>query len=809
MNCDLPPPLSSVPMPAVQQRPPAWRLSVDFAMNNQDIKRDMEALIAEIEEHDRLYYQEARPVISDREYDLKLRALQALEEQHPALRSPQSPTLRVGGQPLAQFESVPHRVPMISLDNAFNEKELMLFDADARKRLEGRPFSYVLEPKIDGVALSLRYERGILARAVTRGDGRRGDDVTEGVRTIRSIPLCLEHADSAPEVLEVRGEVFLPRAAFAALNRRLADAGKTPFANPRNAAAGSLKLLNPREVARRPLDARWYGIGEISSGDPPTHMELLALLAHHGLQPSSPVWHESDLASMIRRLQELQAQRAGLPYDVDGGVIKVNERSHYEILGSTSRFPRWAKAYKFAPEEAETALRAITVQVGRTGVLTPVAELEPVRLAGSVISRATLHNEDEIRRKDIRVGDRVVIEKAGDVIPAVVRALADQRRGSEQVFSMPETCPVCGEAVQRRPGEVAYRCENLQCPAQLVRLVQHMCSRKALDIEALGGVVADKLVEKGLVEDPMDLFALEAERLAKLNLGTDEARRMFGLPNARKAVAALQRAKKLPLERWIFALGIPGVGEVAARILAAAHRRLEDLPASPLLQAVVQVAEREEEAERVNPFSRKHAPRDAAEREERLQKMQELNAELETVARPLVDAGWLREKRESRRNGPDKLRYVIPDDQGIGIETARTIRSFFATEKAQRLLARIQSLDLQHEEEPMPTRSGGALDGKTVVLTGTLERYTRDEAAGLVRAAGGKVTGSVSRATDLVVAGSEAGSKLEKARTLGIPVMNEQAFTALVGAAEAARETGTPAADRGPGGRSVQQQELF
>lgn len=749
-------------------------------MKMDEARRKIEKLMDEIEEHDRLYYQEHRPVISDREYDIKLRELQSLEKQFPELASPQSPTQRVGGKPLDRFDSVEHRIPMISLDNAFNEKELSLFDNDVRKRLSQKEFSYVLEPKIDGVALSVRYERGVLARAVTRGDGRRGDDVTAGVRTIRSIPLRLRNFGDAPAVLEVRGEIFLPREAFAELNRRLQEAGKTVFANPRNAAAGSLKLLNPREVARRPLDARWYGVGEVSENEPQTHVDLLLLLEHHGLPTAKPQWHEKDIAAIIKRLHELQGQRGELPYEVDGGVIKVNERKHYDLLGYTARFPRWAKAYKFAPEEKETILRDITVQVGRTGVLTPVAELEPVHLAGSVISRATLHNEDEIRRKDIRIGDRVVIEKAGDVIPAVVRSCPEKRDGNERVFSMPGNCPVCNNPVSRRAGEVALRCENLQCPAQLVRLIQHMCSRKALDIESLGGVIAEKLVDSGLVQEPLDLYKLDEDSMAKLNLGTSESPRIFGHPNAKKALDALQRARTLPLERWIYALGIPAAGEVAARILASEHERLEDLSRSPLIEAVLSVAELMKKAERINPYSRKHAPRDAGEREQRVRELEELYRELQEKARPLVAAGWLREKREPRRNGPDKLRYVMPNDQGVGVETARHIRAFFESEKGAKLLEQIKKLDLRHENRKMKgTVSSDAFRDKTVVLTGTLQRYKRQEAAELIRAAGGRVTGSVSRSTDMVVAGEEAGTKLDTALKLGVRVIDEGQFVKL------------------------------
>jgi DNA ligase (NAD+) len=655
------------------------------------------ALRAEIARHNRLYYIEAQPEISDRAYDALYRELLALEARHPDLVTPDSPTQRVGGAPLEQFEPVTHAIPMLSLDNTYSRDALSAFDARVRARLGNRPVDYVLEPKVDGVAIALRYEAGRLARGSTRGDGRTGDDITANLRTIRSIPLRLATSD-APAVLEVRGEVFLGREGFVRLNRERAEAGLAVFANPRNAAAGSLKLLDSAAVAARPLDAVLYGVGATEGFACDTHAGLLHALKDMGFRTTEPFWICTGISDVFARLDTLWEQRHTLPFEIDGAVLKVNRRALYAALGATAKSPRWAIAFKYPAEQAETVVRGITVQVGRTGVLTPVAELDPVNVAGSTVRRATLHNSDEIRRKDIRVGDRVRIEKAGEVIPAIVEVVTSVRTGAERPFTMPHSCPVCGAAAVQREGEVALRCENMQCPAQVKRWILHVASRGALDIEGLGEVLVDQLVDSGLVASPADLFRLEHADLANLNRMADTS--------AAKLLRALDAARGRDLWRLIVALGIPHVGARSAHTLEA---HFEDLSA-------------------------------------------------------LADAS------------ADTLE-ALPD---IGPVVAESIRATFARPETRELIQALEAAGVNMRRRAAPAPTGTALAGQTVVLTGSLESMTREEAAECIRAQGGAPASAVSRKTDLVVAGAAAGSKLDKARRLGIRVLDEDAFLKLL-----------------------------
>ena len=542
-------------------------------MNEETAGRRIRELRTAIERHNHLYYVEARPEISDRDYDRLYQELGKLEQLFPQLRSPDSPTQRVGGEPLADFKPVRHRLPMMSLDNTYSRAELEAFLDRLARGLSGKPFSAVVEPKIDGLAVSLRYEHGRLAVGSTRGDGAVGDDITANLRGIRSIPLALR-GPRPPAVLEVRGEVFMPRAGFAALNRAREEAGEPPFANPRNAAAGSLKLLDPRLAARRPLDAVFYGLGESQGLAAPTHAGLLEALKALGLKIPPRIWVCQTPAEIWNALEALKGLRRTFPFDVDGGVVKLNERGLYDSLGATAKSPRWAIAYKYESERAETVLRDITVQVGRTGVLTPVAELEPVALAGSVISRATLHNADHIQRKDIRIGDRVTVQKAGEVIPEVTGANVGARTGRERPFRMPGACPVCGGPVSRRDGEVAFRCENLQCPAQLKRWLRHLAARGALDIEGLGEALIDQLVDARLVADPADLYRLTADQLAGLDRMADKS--------TRNLLEGIASSRQREFWRMLFALGIPQVGAKMARTLEQHYADIDGLlQASP------------------------------------------------------------------------------------------------------------------------------------------------------------------------------------------------------------------------------------
>lgn len=526
-------------------------------LNSTEARKETEKLRAEIERHNRLYYIEASPEISDRDYDTLLKRLEMLEKQFPELATPDSPSLRVGGEPLKEFKSVRHTVPMISLANTYNKEELIEFDIRVKKLLGEAVYSYVLEPKIDGVAISLRYENGLLVRAVTRGDGSTGDDVTANIRTIKTIPLRLQN--SPPAVLEVRGEVYMTRAGFSKLNEERQEAGQEPFANPRNACAGSLKQLDPRIVAARPLDALFYGLGECSMNFS-THEQMLSDFTQYGLRIAPKHWLCSEISAILEKLDVLESMRHDFPFEMDGGVIKVNERNLYETLGSTAKSPRWAVAYKYEPEQAETLLKEITIQIGRTGVLTPVAELEPVQLAGTIVKRATLHNEDEIKRKDIRVGDRVIVEKAGEIIPAVVRVVTEKRSGSEQPFDMQAACKALGINPVKLEGEVAWRIDDLHHPAMLKRWLTHFASRNGMDIDGLGESIVELLVDAGLVKSPAGLYDLKKSQL----LGLEG----FKEKKAANLIAGIEASKSRPFDHILFALGIRHVGSGSARVLA-------------------------------------------------------------------------------------------------------------------------------------------------------------------------------------------------------------------------------------------------
>lgn len=657
-----------------------------------DAASRISTLRRELEDHNHRYYVLAAPVISDREYDALLAELEALEAANPELRSPDSPTQRVGGQPIDGFVTVPHAVPMISLANSYNLDDVRAFDQRTRKLLEGRPFSYVVEPKIDGVAVSLRYENGLLVRALSRGDGREGDDITANVRTIASVPLRLR--GDAPEVLEVRGEVYMTRSGFQRLNAERQEQGLAVFANPRNAAAGSLKQLDPRLVAKRPLDAVWYGVGELRGIAFDTHEALLESIKGFGLRGPDAVWRCANIDEVEAALRSIRDGKDRYAYEMDGAVIKVNERGLYDDLGSTAKSPRWAVAYKYEPEQVETLLKAVTLQVGRTGVITPVAELEPVAVSGTTVSRATLHNWDEMGRKDIRVGDTVVIEKAGEIIPAVVRVVLEKRPADAQPIPPPAACPACGGPVSRREGEVAWRCENPACPAKSLSGLKHFVSRRAMDIDSIGEELLKQLLREGLITHPADLYTLHEKPAALLGLERMAEKSVDNLLNG------IEQSKEAELWRVIHALGIPQVGERTAQSL-----------------------------------------------EERFASLDELIAADETTL------------------------TAIPD---IGPIVARCILDYFAMAENRLFVEQLRAagVNLNRAAAEAPP-ADSPLAGKTVVLTGSLSQLTRDEAKDLLRRLGATVTGSVSAKTHLLIAGEEAGSKLEKARKLGITIWSE------------------------------------
>lgn len=679
-------------------------------MNQEEAKLRIAHLRQTLERHDQLYYILHQPEISDRQYDALYAELEQLEQLYPQLITPDSPTQRVGGAPLNAFNQVAHSLPMLSLANTYNRNELLAFEARAQKLLGGSAFSYVLEPKIDGVAIALRYEKGLLIQGSTRGDGRLGDDITENLRTIRAIPLRLRTQQAPPAVLEVRGEVFMPRAGFAKLNREREAADLEPFANPRNAAAGSLKLLDARQVAARPLDVIFYGVGELVEVAFQTHQEVLAALSAYALPTPPRWWLGHSMLEIFSALDELEKMRQAFAFEMDGGVIKINERQLQAVLGETAKSPRHAVAFKFEPQRAETLLQAISVQVGRTGVLTPVAELQPVALAGSTITRATLHNLDEIQRKDIRIGDHIYLEKAGDVIPAVVGVNKAARTGREVPFVMPLQCPVCGQAITRPAEAVAYRCENLQCPAQLKRWLRHFAARGAMDIEGLGEALIEQLVDQQLVSDPADLYSLGPEQLHDLE--------RMAAKSAQNLLEGIAASKERDFWRVLFALGIRQVGSRMAQSL---EEHFADI--DQLLRADV----------------------------EQLQRIRDLGP---VLAQSLVD--------------------------------------YFGQPRNRQLIERLQAAGVNFRRRA--PAAGKRLAGRAFVLTGTLSSLTRERAAEEIRRRGGSVSGSVTKKTSYLVAGDAAGSKLLKARSLGISILDETAFLALLAAANPG---GGPAEERG------------
>jgi len=672
-------------------------------MTLAEARRETDRLRTQIRRHDRLYYVEAAPEISDQEYDRLVAALRGLEAEFPQLVTPDSPTQRVAGEPLKTFPVVRHRVPMLSMDNTYSHEELRAFDARVRKFLGGEAVSYVVELKFDGVSVSLTYEDGRFRRGATRGDGEQGDDITANLNTIRAIPMTLDlPARQCPSRMEVRGEVYMPRAAFEALNRAREQAGEPLFVNPRNAAAGSLKLLDPRLVAERRLNVFLYGAAAVEGHAFATHAETLTFLRDAGFRVD-PHWKTcASMDEVIRYCDSWEGRRKSLEYDTDGMVVKVNALAQQSRLGVTSKSPRFMIAYKFPAERVTTRLLDIEIQVGRTGALTPVAHLEPVFVAGTTVSRASLHNEDEIARKDIRVGDWVLLEKAGEIIPQVVEVVTAKRTGHERTFHMPARCPACGSPVTRDPEAVAVRCESVACPAQLKERLLHFAQRAAMDIEGLGDVMAEQLVKAGVVKDVGDLYRLTKKQLLSLE-------RMGDL-SAENLLRGIEQSKRRPLDRLVFALGIRHVGATVAEVLAQRFSSLERLRAATV-------------------------------------------EDLEAI------------------------------DQ-VGPVIAEAAAHYFRQPSTKTLLKKLRAAGVA----PAPVRRPDVpqtLAGLTLVVTGTLARHSRAEAEQLIRAHGGTVGASVTKRTRYVVIGRDPGSNAEKARHLGIPIVDEEGFMKLLKGASA------------------------
>lgn len=666
---------------------------------DKEVQERINELRRQIEEHNYYYYVLDQPRITDAEYDQLMQELIKLEEKHPELVTPDSPTQRVGGQPLPFFTQVRHRSPLLSLNDAFGVEDLRDFHRRVVAAV-GRDVEYVVELKIDGLAVALTYVQGSFSTGATRGDGEVGEDVTQNLKTIRSLPLRLRQPLAR---LEVRGEAFMPKEAFARLNAARERAGEPTFANPRNAAAGSLRQLDPKVAAHRSLDVFVYQVMYIEGYELATHAEALDLLASLGFKvnPHRCLCH--SLEEVMDFAHQWEDKRHDLPYQIDGLVIKVNRLDQQAALGATAKSPRWAVAYKFPAEQAQTVVRQIMVSVGRTGVLTPTAIFDPVRLAGTTVSRATLHNEDYIRDKDVRLGDTVVVQKAGDIIPEVVEVKKEKRTGQEVPFVMPQVCPECGAPAVRLEGEAAYRCTGgIYCPAQVRERIIHFASRNAMDIEGLGPAIISQLLAASLIRDPADLYRLCYEDLVKLE--------RMGPQSSKNLLAAIEKSKQNSLAQLIFALGIMHVGERAATVLSRHYHSLDELMAA-----------------RVEDLTQ------------------------------------------------------LPD---VGPKIAESIISFFAAPGNREVIAKLKAAGVDPHSEVRGEETQGKLAGKTLVLTGTLERFSRSQAEKLIESLGGKATASVSKKTDYVVAGANPGSKYERARELGVKILNEEEFLELVGAGD-------------------------
>ena len=796
-------------------------------MTPAEAQQRIRELIVEIRRYDHAYYVEGRQLITDCEYDARFSELQKLEREFPRFVTPESPTQRVGGAPSGKFARVKHLVPMLSLgkieasdiptkeevpnreerNRARDENTLAelfshdpsrkaTFDATIRRWLDRDRVQYVIEPKVDGVSIGVQYRFGKLVLGVTRGDGTEGDDITANIKTIRGVPLVL-NLENPPPLLEVRGEAYISIDDFETLNTKMASAGEKAFPNARNATAGTLKQLDPKLVSQRPLRAVFYAVGAIDGIEFSTQSEMLEAFARFGL-PTQKHWWVCDgmeevlsvyRDKIVAHYDENKDLRRQVPYEIDGVVLKVNTIADWAKIPGRSRSPGYAIVHKPVPwiTPAETVLKHITVQVGRTGVLTPVAELDPVFVQGSTISRATLHNEDEIRRKDIRIGDTVVIRKAGMVIPEVAEVLRTRRPLETKEFDLfayvGGKCPVCGGKIAKDKTlangreEVAWRCQNVgTCPAQLTRRLEHFAGRKALDIESLGGIVAEKLVEREVVKGPLDLFELKLETLSRLNLGTESEPRMLGEKNAEKIKTALGKARGLPLAKWLFSFAIPDLGEETAYDIAEHHDSMEAIASSEMLRQIVELQRLNREMLQASPFTDENKRKSESERTAMKPIYESYKQQADELGRKLISLGYARPA--SKKNPPPRDAVTV-----IGPVAAQSALEWFDSEVGRRALQKLRELGISptktQKEQP-----SSAFAGKTVVLTGSLEKMSRSEAQERIRSMGGNIASSVSRKTDLLIAGSDAGSKIDKANELNIVVIDETAFLAMLGEAK-------------------------
>ncbi|NQT94920.1 MAG: NAD-dependent DNA ligase LigA [Candidatus Omnitrophica bacterium] len=665
-------------------------------MATKDIKIRTEEIREAIRLHDYKYYVESKPAISDQEYDKLMSELKNLEDKNPGLITPDSPTQRVGEQPVAGFPKVKHRLAMLSMDNTYSADELREFDKRVKKNLHGEKIGYTVELKIDGASVSLVYKKGFLENGATRGDGKTGDDVIRSLKTIRAIPLSVQKIDKFPELVEIRGEVYMDHKSFNQINKQKEKEGDELFANPRNAAAGSLKLLDPKIVAQRRLQIFIYGIGYSEGDTPQSQWDAIDFLKAHGFRTNPHIKRCDSIEEVISYCDSWQKKKEALDYDIDGMVIKVDSIRQQKKLGQTTKAPRWMIAYKFPAERATTRLKDIIIQVGRTGTLTPVAVLDPVQLSGSTVSRATLHNLDDIERKDIKIGDLVVIEKAGEIIPQVIAPVLDKRTGREEKFKMPDKCPACGSKTIQYPGEVAIRCDDISCPAQQKEKLRHFASREAMDIEGLGEAMVEQLVDKGIVSDYADIYNIKFDDVCKLERMAEKS--------AQNLIDGIERSKSQSLPRVIYALGIRHVGVHAADVLAGEFHSIDNL------------------------------------------------------SKQTIDS--------------------LTEINEIGPIMAESIAEFFQRPHTKRILEKLETAGVVMEEKASKKR--GKFSGKTFVLTGGLESFSRIEAQDIIKALGGSVSSSISKRTDFVITGKDPGSKYNKAKKLGIKIVSEQDFKNMI-----------------------------
>ena len=746
---------------------------------SSSIEKKIVALREKINNLNYSYYTQTKSSVSDPEFDRLLKELEELENKYPHLVTPDSPTQRVGSDLTEDSKLIKHKFPMLSIKN---ESDLNKFDIGIKKHFpENESVVYIVEPKIDGTSVSLEYKNGILESAATRGDGTFGEDITENVKTIKSIPKQIKINDIKNYNLAdivVRGEIFIYIKDFEQINKEREEKNEKVFENPRNTAAGILKTKDSKIVAQRPLNNFAYTLLSLKNQFN-SQEENLMILKKLGFKVNEYYKKCLNIEEVITACNELENIRENLPYEIDGAVIKVNSVDKQKLLPIRAKYPRWAAAFKFDPEKATTKLEGITWQVGRTGIVTPVAELKPIKVAGSTISRASLHNFKFIKDKDIRIGDNVIIVKGGDVIPKVVKVIENTEANRGEKTKPPQKCPACKTKLIKEKGEVGYYCKNPRCPGKLKNLLYHFVSRNALDIEGIAETVIDNLIDNKFINSPVDLFKLDLNTLANLNLGTDNQKRLFGEKNAAKVIQSLEKAKTKPFAKWLFALGIPKLGEIGAQEIVEKHKTLNDIANSQILNDIILLQELYDKVTLINPKSRINPVMSEEEKKNRLVEFNELRDKINEVGLRLIKTDWYKQNIKESKSGKTELipQYTLKKNKGVGPETAKSVISFLNSGEGIEILKKFKLLDLSPAGLKV---KGNKLEGKIFVLTGSLPTMTRTEATEQIIKNGGKVTSKVSNTTDYVLVGSDPGSKFEEAKKLGIEIISEDQLKDMI-----------------------------